>query len=64
MIDRSFVLDGEEFGLETFGMAAAVRLIWRPKVPEALQPVVRWAEEMRNFLSSCLAEKSVSKIAI
>ena len=64
MVHSSLVLDGEEFGLESFAMAAAVRLLWRSNMPEAWQPVVRWAEEMRTFLSLCLADESVSEIAI
>jgi hypothetical protein len=64
MVHTSLGLDGEECGLETFGMAAAVRLIWQSNIPEAWQPVVRWAEELRTLLRSCLADESVSEIAI
>ena len=62
LIGRSVVLDGEQFGLETFGNTAAFRLSWWSIAEEAWQPIVCWAEETRDFLSSCLTGQSVHNV--
>ena len=50
MLDRSIILDGEEFGIETFGMLHAMRLSWRSSEGEAWLPLHEWSEEMRTFV--------------
>lgn len=50
MVDRSIILDGDEFGIETFGMLQAMRLRWRSSEGEAWLPLREWSEEMRTFL--------------
>jgi hypothetical protein len=54
IIDRSIILDGEEFGLETFRTLNAVRMRWRSSRSEAWLPLHKWFEEMRTFLQQNL----------
>lgn len=54
VLDRSIVLDGEEFGVETFGMLTAVRVRWHSNPGGAWLPLLDWFEETRTFLQHSL----------
>jgi hypothetical protein len=52
--DGSIGLDGESFGVETFGFKSTVRLMWWSDNYERWNSIVDWFEDMRQFLSMCL----------
>ena len=51
LMHKSITLDGEQFGLESFG-EPAVRITWQSAVPEPWRPLAEWAGGMRRFLDS------------
>jgi len=54
VIDGSVGLDGEIFGLETFGFMTSIRLEWWSETSDEWTPLVSWAKEVREFLLACL----------
>ena len=64
MIDTTIGVDGEMFGVETFGLAAAVRLTWWSNIPAAWQPIVEWSKEMQEFQSAAFQRNSPTINAI
>lgn len=63
MISGSVTVDGAQFGIETFGLGAAVRFSWT-NTPAAWRPIVEWLEEMQTFLDAALERKSPAINAI
>jgi hypothetical protein len=61
--DGSVGLDGESFGVETFGFKSAVRFVWWSEGYEEWKPLVDWAEDMRRFLSVRLERQPLTSHA-
>ena len=62
--DGSVALDGESFGVETFGFKSSIRLGWWSECYGEWKAIVAWAEDMRRFLSMCLERQPLTSHAI
>jgi hypothetical protein len=49
-IDEHLGLDGERFGIETFGFFNSAKITWWSSYPEEWQEIVTWYEKVRKFL--------------
>ena len=62
--DGSVGIDGEGFGIETFGFTSSIRLAWWSGMPKEWEPIIEWAQDMRRFLSVCLESHPLTLHAI
>lgn len=62
--DGSVGLDGESFGVETFGFKASVRLVWWSEGYREWKSLVDWAADMRTFLSVSFERQPIPSDAI